>query len=1097
PGIWNYYTSNFYANVQASLEYDCTTTCKSIGNLSYLESNIVNCNSSSCPSAYNTCYDNIDNDGDFFDVRPNGNIATAYNTLNSSGGIDCRYLFDYGDPDCNNTYMNISGIIGLCQLKNETTCDDNFDNDQDYGNTNQEYPYRTGWAGNLYGGNIVANGADCDDYSCSGDSYCPSIESNSDCKKQSCPAEKNWCGDGIDNDLDKYQKDGHTLNSSGGVDCTNSPSTWDVDCNNTYIADGSGKGKYCELGFEQTCNDNFDNDLDGNPDCTDYDCSGSSFCPKTERNDCADTLDNDLDYLIDCADPDCDGKMGPTGICEYGAESICDDNKDGDNDGYTDCYDEDCYGASDLCPVTEYGFNWKTTCDDNDDNDLDGECKTYDQNGDCIESKVQNEDTVLEDHYWSNSLVTGIDCSDNDCYQKGGNCYPCPSTENILIDSCSDGLDNDADGSYDCSDADCVGEIGPGGAICEDSTETICDDGLDNDGDGKIDCLGAITNWDTDCGCTTTELIPGGCNDGVYNEQIYTAGNIANCIENTGSHCTNYADYDCGGVGEETYDGNWIIGGYTNPSAECQYSVLCYSNDTNYPSTKTTTLDVFDLEYSDYVIAGDNFTITYANSDLDLGSLNIWLGSSSYSLGQLTSDCSSNTYIIGPNASEFSKQCQEGIFVQAQDSTAYDGDLNITLVISTNISTIPDDYTIETEISYPDSPTIKKQITFYVAENELPFTNITYPLNTTYELKNITILVDANDSIGNTYDSGIEYCDFKLDDESWIKSNNCTLTYTNLSEGAHIVFTKATDNSRNTGEIKNVTFTITEIPVQNTSIITDSTPANYINNTENPVLSVNFTSSKGFNYNASGCLVYFWNRTGSLVATETITLDNTTINVAVCNGSIDSDKQKGHYKIGVSVYDKLGVLGVSENISTWMCVYGFVDGDWRCLTDCEVSDPPIINEVNITQSIYRENNITITANITPGDYAIDTVNWPSIRLRKPYNNSFEDPILFDTNNSDIYEWNITVNSTDPVGLWSFIIEVRDNNSLSDADSLNSMVRGKLNLTILYPIENQNINKGNYIDINATVKDEFGNTPNTNDVIWIIIPNGQGLEQIST
>jgi hypothetical protein len=45
---------------------------------------------------------------------------------------------------------------------------------------------------------------------------------------------------------------------------------------------------------------------------------------------------------------------------------------------------------------------------------------------------------------------------------------------------CSDGLDNDGDGYYDCEDFDCTGD-----AACpvED-----CTDGLDNDGDGYYDC---------------------------------------------------------------------------------------------------------------------------------------------------------------------------------------------------------------------------------------------------------------------------------------------------------------------------------------------------------------------------------------------------------------------------------------------------------------------------------------------------------------------------------------------------------------------------------------------------------------------------------
>jgi hypothetical protein len=45
---------------------------------------------------------------------------------------------------------------------------------------------------------------------------------------------------------------------------------------------------------------------------------------------------------------------------------------------------------------------------------------------------------------------------------------------------CTDGIDDDRDGSADCADVDCLAE-----ELCH---EPICDDGLDNDGDGSVDC---------------------------------------------------------------------------------------------------------------------------------------------------------------------------------------------------------------------------------------------------------------------------------------------------------------------------------------------------------------------------------------------------------------------------------------------------------------------------------------------------------------------------------------------------------------------------------------------------------------------------------
>jgi len=62
---------------------------------------------------------------------------------------------------------------------------------------------------------------------------------------------------------------------------------------------------------------------------------------------------------------------------------------------------------------------------------------------------------------------------------------PPPATETL----CTDGLDNDSDGLFDCSDPDCAGisVCGPEGRL------QTCSDGFDNDGDGLVDC--------TDPGC--------------------------------------------------------------------------------------------------------------------------------------------------------------------------------------------------------------------------------------------------------------------------------------------------------------------------------------------------------------------------------------------------------------------------------------------------------------------------------------------------------------------------------------------------------------------------------------------------------------------
>lgn len=58
-------------------------------------------------------------------------------------------------------------------------------------------------------------------------------------------------------------------------------------------------------------------------------------------------------------------------------------------------------------------------------------------------------------------------------------------------ETCTDGVDNDADGLLDCEDDDCLGN-----PAC---AETNCSDGVDDDGDGTADCTDADCWSDPEC----------------------------------------------------------------------------------------------------------------------------------------------------------------------------------------------------------------------------------------------------------------------------------------------------------------------------------------------------------------------------------------------------------------------------------------------------------------------------------------------------------------------------------------------------------------------------------------------------------------------
>lgn len=128
------------------------------------------------------------------------------------------------------------------------------------------------------------------------------------------------------------------------------------------------------------------------------------------------------------------------------------------------------------------------------------------------------------------------DCADSEC--EGLACGAgCTCSGGVRLETtCDDGADNDGDGAIDCVDPSCAGRSCGPGCTCSftaTKTESVCSDGVDNDGDGPADCA------DPDCdamSCGTGCV----CGAGARHET-----NCADGIDNDGDGAADCADPEC------------------------------------------------------------------------------------------------------------------------------------------------------------------------------------------------------------------------------------------------------------------------------------------------------------------------------------------------------------------------------------------------------------------------------------------------------------------------------------------------------------------------------------------------------------------------
>ena len=150
-----------------------------------------------------------------------------------------------------------------------------------------------------------------------------------------------------------------------------------------------------------------------------------------------------------------------------------------------------------------------------------------------------------------NSSTTGIDVDD------GIGRLPEHTSDNdgkALVENtirlCSDGIDNDGNGTADCDDPNCQfkgndGVSGPGATVCgAENNEYTCDDGIDNDGNGYVDCKDrSCYGTFTCCPNSLPENTFEACTDGVDNDcNGYIDCNDNSCKKSTVQEIREYCE---------------------------------------------------------------------------------------------------------------------------------------------------------------------------------------------------------------------------------------------------------------------------------------------------------------------------------------------------------------------------------------------------------------------------------------------------------------------------------------------------------------------------------------------------------------------------
>ena len=208
-------------------------------------------------------------------------------------------------------------------------------------------------------------------------------------------------------------------------------------------------------------------------------CPGDCGEPPTSETSCSDGIDNDCDGDIDCNDADCTGTVDCPcdydGTCEFGEDcdncpSDCISGSGGAVCGNGICESgdgEDCSSCpSDCNGVTTGKPSGRFCCGSSSLGCADDRCTSggYSCTTIAAGSSFCCGDGICEGD--EDALNCSVDCSGGS-YCGDGTCDPgedicscsddcgLPPLSEVPNSTCSDGIDNDCDGVFDCNDTNC------------------------------------------------------------------------------------------------------------------------------------------------------------------------------------------------------------------------------------------------------------------------------------------------------------------------------------------------------------------------------------------------------------------------------------------------------------------------------------------------------------------------------------------------------------------------------------------------------------------------------------------------------------------